>query len=38
LVRRYATGANVRDQTTLGYLSASLSVQGHRIPGSSRAV
>ncbi|MGE3475844.1 MAG: DUF1588 domain-containing protein [Rhodospirillaceae bacterium] len=41
LVRRmfsYATGANVRDQTTLGYLNESFTAEGHRIPDLLRTI
>ncbi len=41
LVRRmfsYATGANVRDQTTLGYLNESFVAEGYRIPDLLRTI
>ncbi|MCA0202580.1 MAG: DUF1588 domain-containing protein [Proteobacteria bacterium] len=41
LVRRmfsYATGANVRDQTTLGYLNESFTAEGYRIPDLLRTI
>jgi hypothetical protein len=41
LVRRmfsYATGANVRDQTTLGYLNETFTAQGYRIPDLLRTI
>ncbi len=41
LVRRmfsYATGANVRDQTTLGYLNESFMAEGYRIPELLRTI
>jgi len=41
LVRRmfsYATGANVRDQTTMGYFNASFAAQGFRVPDLLRTI
>jgi len=41
LVRRmfsYATGANVRDQTTLGYLNAAFEAHGYRVPDLLRTI
>jgi len=41
LVRRmvsYATGANVRDQVTMGYLNESFAAQGYRIPDLLRTI
>ncbi len=41
LVRRmfsYAAGANVRDQTTMGYFNASFAAQGYRIPDLLRTI
>ncbi len=41
LVRRmfsYATGANVRDQTTLGYLNEAFTAEGYRIPDLLRTI
>ena len=41
LVRRvfsYATGANVRDQTTLGYLNESFGAQGYQVPALLRTI
>ncbi len=34
----YATGANVRDQTTLGFLNASFAAQGYRVPDLLRSI